>query len=100
MSQTLARYSKILEIVGDIIKVQVPKSAGEKGAVARYGDLAVVEDVSRRQSLAQVINANRDVVGLQVFSGTKGLSTSASVRFLNHPMRVTYSPNILGRVFR
>jgi len=37
---------------------------------------------------------------LQVFSGTKGLSSNASIQFLGHPLKVTYSPNILGRVFR
>jgi V/A-type H+-transporting ATPase subunit B len=99
MSQTLVRYSKILELVGDIIKVQVPARSAEK-AVAAYGDLAVVEDISGRQSLAQIININQDIVALQVFSGTKGLSTKSSVRFLGHPMDAVYSPNILGRVFR
>ena len=47
-----------------------------------------------------MIHIDRSVVSLQVFSGTKGLSTAASVRFLGHPMQATYSPNILGRVFR
>jgi V/A-type H+-transporting ATPase subunit B len=99
MSEALVRYSKILEIIGDIIKVQVPGGADERSPTA-YGDLAVVEDVTGRQSLAQVININRGVVALQVFAGTKGLSTSSSIRFLGHPMRAVYSPNILGRVFR
>nr|MDJ0940259.1 V-type ATP synthase subunit B [Woeseiaceae bacterium] len=36
---------------------------------------------------------------LQVYSGTKGLGTDASVRFLGHPMQALYSPNIMGRVF-
>ncbi len=47
-----------------------------------------------------MIRLDRDVVALQVFGGTKGLSTEASVQFLGHPMRVTYSANVLGRVFR
>ena len=34
-----------------------------------------------------------------MFTGTKGLSTGATTRFLGHPMRVTLSHNILGRVF-
>ena len=65
----------------------------------RFNDLAVVREDDGRQSLAQVINIVRDVVSLQLFSGTKGVSTAATVTFLVHPMRTTYSPNILGRVF-
>ncbi len=110
MVRSLLHYTGILEIVGDLIKVRVPMNTAAKaadngqhreiGSSARFGDLALVKDVSGRQSLAQVININRDIVALQVFSGTKGFSTDASVRFLGHPMQVPYSPNILGRVFR
>jgi V/A-type H+-transporting ATPase subunit B len=99
MSQSLARYSRILEIVGDILKVQVG-SGGESGPQVAYDDLALVEDESGFTSLARVIKIDGDVVALQVFSGTKGLSTRASVSFFGHPMRVTYSRYILGRVFR
>lgn len=99
MSQTLTRYSKVLEIVGDILKVRVPSSAGDQHRVA-FDDLALVEDPGGFRSLARAIKLDRETVSLQVFAGTKGLSTQASVRFLGHPMRVTYSANILGRVFR
>jgi V/A-type H+-transporting ATPase subunit B len=100
MSQALIRYSKILEIVGDIVRVRVPLEAQEKELGARFGDLAIVETRQGSQLLAQVININRDTLALQVFRGTKGISTDASVRFLGHPMEATYSNNILGRVFR
>ena len=99
MVLNLVRYSRILEIVGDILKVRVPESGDGKGATVRFGDLAVLEQDEGQQSLAQVINIDRDVVSLQIFTGTKGISTGSSVTFLGHPMQVTYSPNILGRVF-
>jgi len=89
----------VLEIVGDILKVQVPEPAPGEPPLVRLSDLAVVEDTGGQSSLAQVINATRDTVSLQVFQGTKGTSTRATVRFLGHPMQVTYSDNILGRVF-
>ena len=60
----------------------------------------IVEDIGGHESFAQVINLQQNQVALQVFGGTKGLSTNSSVRFLGHPMRATYSANILGRVFR
>jgi V/A-type H+-transporting ATPase subunit B len=100
MSQSLVFYSNVLEIVGDIIKVSVQESSAGKGPVARLGDLAMVESESGHQSLSQVIQVDRNQVSLQVFSGTKGLSTRAITRFLGHPMQVIYSENILGRVFR
>jgi len=100
MTQALITYSKVLEIVGDIIKVQVPPGKSADGVgTACFRDLAVVEDAGGRSSLAQVINIDGDRVSLQVFEGSKGLSTAASVRFLGHPMQATYSTNILGRVF-
>ena len=99
MSRELVRYSRVLEIVGDILKVQVPESAAAEGAAARFGELAVLELLDGSRSLAQVIKIERDRVSLQVFTGTKGISTGATVTFLGHPMQVIYSPNILGRVF-
>ncbi|MDJ0517813.1 MAG: V-type ATP synthase subunit B [Trichodesmium sp. MO_231.B1] len=100
MLQALVRYSKILEIIGDIIRVQVPETAHQQESSPRFGDLAVVENSDGSLSLAQVINLKEDTVALQVFKGTKGISTDSSVSFLGHPMKVTYSENILGRVFR
>jgi len=99
MAQSLVSYSKVLEIVGDIVKVSVPELTTADGPVTRLGDLAIVKDVSGASSLAQVIRIDLDQVSLQVFSGTKGLSNGATTRFLGHPMRVTHSHNVLGRVF-
>ncbi|WP_299773617.1 V-type ATP synthase subunit B [uncultured Tateyamaria sp.] len=98
MVRELIRYSQVLEIVGDTLKVHVPERAGA-GSVVRYGDLAVVKSVDGATSLAQVIRIERDIVSLQVFSGTKGISTGATATFLGHPMQAPYSGNILGRVF-
>lgn len=101
MTQLLVRYSRILEIVGDIVKVHVPLS-DEGTSLICFGDLALIEnDENHRQrsSLAQVILLEREAVSLQVFTGTKGLSTHSVVRFLGRSMEVTFSPNILGRAF-
>ncbi len=97
--KSLFRYTNILEIVGDIVKIKVPPSQDSNGAGIKFGDLAVVENPLGEQSTAQVISMNREEVSLQVFTGTKGVSTDSSVRFLGHPMQATYSSNILGRVF-
>jgi V/A-type H+-transporting ATPase subunit B len=88
----LVRHTRIVEIVGDIVRVHADGVA--------LSDLAVVENVDGGESLARAIEIDREIVSLQVFAGSKGLSTGAAVRFLGHPMQVTYSANILGRIFR
>ncbi len=91
MLQELTQYTDVLGIVGDILQIR----AGHVG----FGDLAIVENWDGEKSLAQVVQTHKDQVSLQVFTGGKGLSTDATVRFLGHPMQVGYSSNILGRVF-
>src|SRR5215475_6739171 len=88
----LLRYTRATAIVGDILKMR----ANDIG----LGDMAIVEIGDGEQSLAQVIQLEGEEASLQVFGGGKGLSTQATVRFLGHPTQVTYSSNILGRVFR
>lgn len=100
MPQQLTRYCKVLEIVGDILKVKVPPDrTGQRVPVALH-DLARVTDGGGFSSLARIIKIQQEVVSLQVFSGATGLSTSASVNFLGVPFRVTCSVNVLGRIFR
>jgi V/A-type H+-transporting ATPase subunit B len=64
------------------------------------GTTSLIELPDGERSLGQTIQLEGEEVSLQVFGGGEGLSTNATVRFLGHPTRVTYSPNILGRVFR
>ncbi len=91
MIKDLLRYTRVISIVGDILTIR----ATDVG----MGDLAVVENWDGERSLGQVIEIQKEHVSLQVFTGGKGLSTEAKVYFLGHPSQVTFSPNILGRVF-
>jgi V/A-type H+-transporting ATPase subunit B len=50
-------------------------------------------------SLAQVIRLEGGRVYLQVFAGGRGISTDSQVRFLGRNMQVSFSENLLGRVF-
>ena len=54
---------------------------------------------ARGISLAQVIRLQDNKVSLQVFAGSRGISTGDEVRFLGHPMKVSASEDLLGRVF-
>ncbi|MDP8253169.1 MAG: V-type ATP synthase subunit B [Candidatus Kaelpia aquatica] len=83
-------YSKIDSIVGDVITVKA------KGI--SYHELAEV-NTKKGKSFAQVISLDRDNVSLQVFSGSRGISTADEVSFLSHPMQVPFSEDMLGRVF-
>ncbi|HAJ56384.1 MAG TPA: V-type ATP synthase subunit B [Candidatus Omnitrophica bacterium] len=83
-------YTNIIQIAGDVITVEAD-SIG-------YMDIAEVT-TSRGKSLAQVIRLDGKKVSLQVFAGSRGLSTGDKVRFLGHPMRVSSGENLLGRIF-
>ena len=83
-------YNKILSIAGNVVTVRAEGVA--------YEELAEIT-TSRGKTLAQVIKLENDIVSLQVFAGSKGISTNDEIRFLGNPMRVTFSDNMLGRIF-
>ena len=99
MIHNMIRHQRIEAIIGNIMKVKIANIAQLNDIAPCFGDLARVEDEGSYFSLAQVIKITDDEVSLQVFSGTQGLSTQASILFLGHSMQVTYSVNILGRIF-
>jgi V/A-type H+/Na+-transporting ATPase subunit B len=83
-------FDRITRIAGNVVTVRAT-SVG-------YEEMAVVSNGSR-SSPAQVIRLEGDEVSLQVFAGTRGVSTGDRVRFLGHPMRVDTSDDLFGRVF-
>ena len=83
-------YHKIIQIAGNVITVEADNVANN--------DLAEVTS-ERGTSLAQVIRLLDNKVFLQVFNGTRGINTGDEVRFLGHPMRVSASDALLGRIF-
>ena len=83
-------YSEIARIVGNTITVVADDVA--------YGELAEVSS-GGRVSLAQVIRLEGDYVTLQVFEGTRGITTDAEVRFLRQRLRTPFTEALMGRVF-
>ncbi len=83
-------YTKIESIVGNVITVRAEG--------VRNQDLA---EITTREGTgyANVIKLDGDKVSLQVFKGGQGVSTGDSVRFLGVPMRVSFSDDLLGRIF-
>jgi len=83
-------YSNITQIVGDVITVEAEN----------VGNMELAQVITRRRtSLAQVIRLDGRKVFLQVFSGSRGISTGDKVRFLGHPMRIPTGELLLGRIF-
>ena len=83
-------YTRIIQIAGDVITVEA-EGVG-------YAEIAQVS-VKGGKSLAQVIRLDGKKVYLQVFAGSRGISTQDKVRFLGHPMRIASGENLLGRIF-
>ncbi|MBO8435893.1 MAG: V-type ATP synthase subunit B [Spirochaetes bacterium] len=83
-------YTKIESIVGNVITVRAEG--------VRNQDLAEIT-TREGKGYANVIKLDGDKVSLQVFKGGQGVSTGDSVRFLGVPMRVSFSDDLLGRIF-
>ena len=83
-------YNKIESITGNVITV--------KAQNVQYKELAQI-NTRFGKSLAQVNKIEGDVVSLQVFAGGQGVSTGDEVRFLGREMRVSFSEDLLGRIF-
>ena len=83
-------FNRIESITGNVITV--------RASDVRYHELA---QISTRfgKSLAQVNKIDGDLVSLQVFAGGQGVSTGDEVRFLGREMRVSFSDDLLGRIF-
>jgi len=82
--------TRILSIVGNVVMVRAEGVS--------YEELAEITSADEK-SLAQVIRLDADMVYLQAFAGSRGISTGDEVKFLGHPMRVGFSESMLGRIF-
>lgn len=83
-------YTSILQIAGDVITVEA-EGVG-------YNEIAVIK-TQAGSSLAQVIRLDGKRVSLQIFAGSRGVSTGDKVKFMGHPMRVSSGADLLGRIF-
>ena len=83
-------YNRIESITGNVITVRANG--------VQYKELAQI-NTRFGKSLAQVNKIEGDIVSLQVFAGGQGISTGDEVRFLGHEMRVSFSEDLLGRIF-
>ncbi|MBR4858150.1 MAG: V-type ATP synthase subunit B [Clostridia bacterium] len=83
-------FNRIESITGNVITV---RAEGVK-----YRELAQI-NTRFGKSLAEVNKIDGDIVSLQVFAGGQGVSTGDEVRFLGSEMKVSFSEDLLGRIF-
>ena len=83
-------FNRIESITGNVITVRAEG--------VRYNELAEI-NTRFGKSLAEVNKIDGDIVSLQVFAGGQGVSTGDEVKFLGHEMRVSFSDDLLGRIF-
>jgi V/A-type H+/Na+-transporting ATPase subunit B len=81
-------YERIHDLRGNLITVMA-KDVG-------LGELAQVESPSGK-TYASVLSIDGPRVTLQVFGGTRGISTGDRVTFLRRRMAATFGPDVLGR---
>lgn len=82
-------YDRILDLRGNLITV-----AAEG---VRLGELAKVQKQNGTHTFASVLRFDGDLVTLQVFESTRGISTGDQVIFLGHQIQATFSEDLLGR---
>jgi len=84
-------YDRIIDLRGNLITV-----AAEG---VRLGEMARVHKGNGTVTYASVLKFEDDLVTLQVFENTRGISTGDRVTFLNREIQATFSNSLLGRRF-
>lgn len=85
-------YRHIEQIAGPVVML--------KAADIAYGELARITLKDGNTTYAQVIKLRNDEVTLQVFAGSKGVSTGDEVEFLGEQVKLMFSRDGLkGRIF-
>jgi V/A-type H+-transporting ATPase subunit B len=82
-------HDRIHDMRGNLITVTA------KGAY--LGELAQIEKKDGKPTYSSVLQIEGDQVTLQVFGGTRGISTGDKVTFLKRQMEATYGGALLGR---
>ena len=86
-------YRTASSVQGSLLVVeQAPRVA--------FGDRVEIRDHNHRKRNGQVIRSSEDEALIQVFEGTADLDLENTwVRFLDQPLEINLSPEILGRIF-
>lgn len=85
-------YHKIDQIKGPVVQL--------KANGIEFGELAYIQLGDGTRTYGQVIKIDNENVALQVFAGSKGISTDDKVQFLGNQVRLNFDEkNLKGRIF-
>ncbi|WP_331234548.1 ATP synthase subunit B [Natronorarus salvus] len=87
----MKEYQTITEISGPLVFVETDEPIG-------YDEIVEIETPNGDVKRGQVLESQTDLVAIQVFEGTSGIDTNASVRFLGETMKMPVTEELLGRV--
>jgi len=82
-------YDRIIDMRGNLITVAA--------AGARLGEMARIQKANGTSTYASVLRFDDDLVTLQVFENTRGISTGDRVTLLNRQIQATFGHSLLGR---
>jgi V/A-type H+-transporting ATPase subunit B len=84
-------YDRIVDMRGNLITVIAQGVS--------LGEVARIQKQNGTSTFASVLRFDDDLVTLQVFESTRGISTGDKVTFLGHQVEAIYSEQLLGRRF-
>ncbi len=84
-------YRTITEVAGPLIFVEKTEPVG-------YAELVQVVLPGGEKRRGQVLDTSHEMVVVQIFEGTAGISRAASVKFLGETIRLSVAQDMLGRV--
>ncbi|HEV7738477.1 MAG TPA: V-type ATP synthase subunit B, partial [Chlamydiales bacterium] len=82
-------YDRIVDMRGNLITVVAQGVS--------LGEVAKIHKHNGTTTFASVLRFEDDLVTLQVFESTRGISTGDKVTFLSRQIEATYSDQLLGR---
>ena len=87
----MKEYKTISRLAGPLIFVK-------KTEPVAYADMVKILLPDGTEKNAQVLDTSDDIVVVQVFEGTSGIDLNARVKFLDRPIKLPMSEQILGRI--
>jgi len=87
----MKEYKTISRVAGPLVFVK-------KTEPVAYADMVKIILSNGETKNAQVLDTSDDVVIVQVFEGTSGIDLHSHVKFLNEPIKLPVSEEILGRI--
>ncbi len=84
-------YRTIAEVSGPLVFVEKTDPVG-------YAELVEIVLPGGEKRRGQVLDTSHDLVVVQIFEGTAGISRASSVKFLGETIRLNVAQDMLGRV--